>query len=69
MGRKKIKIQPIQDDRNRQVKKIERDSVNKARSKNSHTHVVDGIINIGHLSQTQAWINEESIRIERVVQL
>lgn len=26
MGRKKIKIQPIQDDRNRQVKKKERDS-------------------------------------------
>lgn len=60
MGRKKIKIQPIKDDRNRQVRHITL----------THTGVAySPLVPLGHFSETKARPNEESLRIERALRL
>lgn len=60
MGRKKIKIQPIKDDRNRQVQSY---------SPNHHLQACSYIWHLGHLFEKKARSHEEGVRVERPVRL
>lgn len=64
MGRKKIKIQPIQDDRNRQVcvcALLCFVSFSLLTPRWSSLQQDKLTSNIGHFSETQVWLDEEGI--------
>lgn len=53
MGRRKIKIQPIQDDRNRQVMKLTLDIVQR--------FDLNFVVLKGHVPQKKEWTHEEGL--------
>jgi hypothetical protein len=60
MGRKKIKIQPIKDDRNKQVK-IYPHACLLGLPPPLHSTQHNFCLPIGHLFETQIWANEEGV--------
>lgn len=72
MGRKKIQISRITDERNRQVNKRELQfkSANKCISNFSKIICTFELIVLsGYIQQTQIWCNEKGIRIIRTLRL